>query len=247
MVGLSLMAFTLSCTNLDEELYSDVTADNFFKTDAEFIAALGQAYSSFGGIGNHTNMWSMNEVSSDELVICTKGGDWYDGGEPIAMHKHEWTISHSWLNSAWSQMFGGINTCNRLIFQFESLGTPEADAFIAELRAIRALWYYWAIDTFGNVPLVTDFEDLDPPATKTRAEVFNFIESELTDVISILPTAKDASTYGRMTKWAALAIRAKLYLNAEVYTGTRAMGRRGSRCYQPDRQRRLQPGIQLQG
>jgi hypothetical protein len=219
-VGLTMLAFTFSCTNLDEELYSDVTADNFFKTDEEFIAALGQAYASLGGLGNHTNLWSMNEVSSDELVICTKGGDWYDGGEPIAMHDQTWTPAHSWINSAWNQIYGGINTCNRLIFQFESLDTPEADAFIAELRGVRALWYYWAVDAFGNVPLVTDFEDLDLPATRPRTEVFNFIESELTAVIPLLPDARDASTYGRMTKWAALAIRAKLYLNAQVYTGT---------------------------
>jgi hypothetical protein len=220
MVGLTFLAVTFSCTNLDEELYSDVTADNFFKTDEEFIAALGQAYASFGGLGSHTNLWSMNEVSSDELVICTKGGDWYDGGEPIAMHDQTWTPAHSWINSAWNLIYGGINTCNRLIFQFESLGTPEADAFIAELRAVRALWYYWAVDSFGNVPLVTDFQDLELPATKSRSEVFNFIESELSAVIPVLPEQKDASTYGRMTKWAALAIRAKLYLNAEVYTGT---------------------------
>jgi len=65
MVGLGMMFFTLSCTDLDEELYSDVTADNFFKTPDEFIAALGQAYSSLGGIGNHTGLWSLNEVSTD--------------------------------------------------------------------------------------------------------------------------------------------------------------------------------------
>ncbi len=54
MLGVGTMMGVMSCTNLDEELYSDVTANNFFKTDAEFIAALGQAYSSFGGIGNHS-------------------------------------------------------------------------------------------------------------------------------------------------------------------------------------------------
>jgi starch-binding outer membrane protein, SusD/RagB family len=220
MIGLGFTVFTLSCTNLDEELYSDVTANNFFKTDDEFIAALGQAYSSLGGIGNHTGLWSINEVSSDELVVCTKGGDWYDGGEPIAMHDQTWTPAHSWLNNSWTFIYGGINTCNRLIYQFQSLGTPEADAFIAELRGIRALWYYWAVDAFGNVPLVVDFTATDAPATTSRQEVYNFVESELTDVIPILPTAKDASTYGRMTKWVALAIRCKLYLNAEVFTGT---------------------------
>ena len=220
MTGLGIAFFTFSCTNLDEELFSDVTADNFFKTDEEFIAALGQAYSSFGGIGNHFGLWTINELASDELVISTKGGDWYDGGVLLQMHQHNYVASNGLFNSAWGFCFGGINTCNRLISQFTDLGTPEADAFIAELRAIRALWYYWLLDSFGNVPLVVDFKDVSKPATKSRLEVYNFVESELNAVLNVLPTAKNASTYGRMTKWAALAIQTKLYLNAEVYTGT---------------------------
>jgi hypothetical protein len=117
-------------------------------------------------------------------------------------------------------VYGGINNCNRLIYQFKSLGTPQADAFVAELRAIRALWYYWAVDAWGNVPLVVDFTDVSKPATASRKAVYDFIESELTAVIPLLPTAKSSATYGRMTKWAALAIRCKLYLNAGVFTGT---------------------------
>ena len=220
LTGMGIVFFTFSCTNLDEELFYTVTADNFFKTDEEFIAALGQAYAAFGGIGNHFGLWTINELASDELVISHKGGDWYDGGVLIEMHRHQFTASNPLFNSAWGFLFGGINTSNRLIYQFKSLNTPAADAFIAELRAVRALWYYWALDAFGNVPLVVDFTDVAKPATKTRAEIYAFVEKELTEVIPLLPTKKDASTYGRMTKWAALAIRCKLYLNAEVYTGT---------------------------
>lgn len=215
-----MVFFTFSCTNLDEKLYSDVTANNFFKTDEEFIAALGQAYSSFGGIGNHFGLWTINELSSDELVISTKGGDWYDGGVLIQMHQHNYVASNGLFNSAWGFCYGGINTCNRLIAQFKDLNTPAADAFIAELRAVRALWYYWLVDSFGNVPLVVDFKDVSKPATKSRKDVYAFVESELLAVVNVLPTKKDASTYGRMTKWSALAILTKLYLNAEVFTGT---------------------------
>ncbi|HTE32814.1 MAG TPA: RagB/SusD family nutrient uptake outer membrane protein [Chryseolinea sp.] len=220
MIALVVSFSTFSCTNLDEELFDTVTADNFFKTDDEFIAALGQAYSAFGGIGNAGNLFSIQELASDELVVCTKGGDWYDGGVNIQIHYHKFAPDNNFFNNAWTQIYGGINTCNRLIYQFQSLNTPEADAFIAELRGVRALWYYWAVDTFGNVPLVIDFTDTEPPATTARKDVYAFIEKELTEVIPILPASKDASTYGRMTKWAALAIRCKLYLNAETYTGT---------------------------
>jgi hypothetical protein len=220
LTGLGICFLTLSCTDLEEELYSDVTADSFFKTEEEFIAALGQAYTSFQGLGNHGNMWSTQEISSDELVIATKGGDWYDGGVLLQLHQHEFAIDNSFFNGYWQQCYGGINTANRLIYTFQQLETPEADAFISELRAIRALWYYWLLDGFGNVPIVTDFTDAVPPSNKTRIEVYNFVESEINAVIDDLPTARDASTYGRMTRWVALAIKTKLYLNAQVYTGT---------------------------
>ena len=220
-LSLGLMFFAQSCTNLDEELYSDLASENFFKTEAEYIAALGAAYSSFGGMGNHFGLWSLNELTSDELVITTKGGDWYDGGVLIQLHEHDIPIDNPMVNGTWNFLFGGVNTCNRLIYQFEQLPQNDGrDAIIAELRAVRALWYYWLLDGFGNVPIVTDFTATEAPASATRAQVYAFVEEELSDVIPLLSTAKDGTTYGRMNKWSALAVRCKLYLNAQVYTGT---------------------------
>ncbi|MBM3176951.1 MAG: RagB/SusD family nutrient uptake outer membrane protein [Bacteroidetes bacterium] len=220
-LALGLMFFAQSCTNLDEELYSDLAAENFFKSEAEYIAALGAAYSSFGGMGNHFGLWTMNELASDELVITTKGGDWYDGGVLIQLHEHNITIDNPIVGNTWNFLYGGVNTCNRLLYQFQQLPASDGrDATIAELRAIRALWYYWLLDSFGNVPVVTDFTDTEAPASKTRAEVYAFVEKELNETIPLLSTAKDGTTYGRINKWAALAVRCKLYLNAGVYTGT---------------------------
>lgn len=223
MIGLGVSFLTFSCTDLDEELFDTVTADNFFQTDQELIAGLGAAYASFGGLGNHSNLWSTQELASDELIITTKGGDWYDGGVLQQLHLHSWTPDNGFFNNTWGMLYGGINTSNRLISQFEDLkagGNPSADAYIAELRAVRALWYYWVLDSFGRGPLVTNFKDTEIKGASSRQEIYNFVESELNAVIPLLPINKDASTYGRMTRWAALAIRAKLYLNAQVYTGT---------------------------
>jgi hypothetical protein len=223
-----LLFFSQSCTDLEEELYSDVTADNFFQTDEELLSALGAAYSSFGGLGNHGHMWSIQEISSDELVVTTKGGDWYDGGVLLQLHQHTFSPSNGFFNSAWQFMYGGVNTANRLIELFEDVKvrTPEkeeaASDFIEELRAIRALYYYWLMDSFGNVPLVTSFAAEEPPGNadpNQRKIVYDFVESELNAVEDLLPLTKDQSTYGRMTKWVVLAIKTKLYLNAEVYTG----------------------------
>jgi hypothetical protein len=220
LICLGMSYFSSSCVDLEEEVFSAVTAENFFQTDEEFISALGQAYSSLGGIGNSGGLWALNEVSSDELTVSTKGGDWFDGGQWLQLHQHEFQPDNPFFQNAWGFLFGGINTCNRLIFSFEDLDNPNSPAFIAELRALRALYYYWAMDAFGNIPIVTDFTSVEIPETKSRVEVYNFILGELNEIIPLLPTAKDGTTYGRMTKWGTLMIRMKMYLNAEVYTGT---------------------------
>jgi starch-binding outer membrane protein, SusD/RagB family len=220
LIGLGISYFASSCVDMEEEVFSQITAENFFKTDEEFISALGQAYSSLGGLGNHSGLWSINELASDEIVISTKGGDWFDGGVLLQLHQHEFLPDNPFFQNSWNFLFGGINTCNRLIFSFEKLDNPNSPAFIAELRSLRALYYYWAMDAFGNIPLVTSFTSTEAPDTKNRREIYNFILAELNETIPLLPTAKSGATYGRMTKWAALMIRMKLYLNAEVYTGT---------------------------
>ena len=225
---IGLMFIAPACTDLDETLYSEVTADNFFQTEEEFIAALGQAYSSLSGMGGSGGLWATNELASDEIVVTTKGGDWYDGGVLIDLHRHEFTPDNGFFNNTWGYLYGGIATTNRLIFQFEELeasGNTEAAAFIAELRAVRALYYYWALDAFGNVPLSIDFTDESPPANNSnfdagRSEVYAFIESELTEIIPLLDASSSGNTYGRMNQAAAYALRSKLYLNAERYTGT---------------------------
>ena len=225
---LGLIFFAPACTDLDEELYSEVTPENFFQTEKEFISALGAAYSSLSDMGGHANVWSTSEISSDELVVTTKGGDWYDGGVLIQLHEHKFSADNGFFNNAWNTLYSGIGTTNRLIFQFEELrdaGNEDAAAFIAELRAVRALWYYWTLDAFGNVPLSIDFTDESPPANNGdfkagMAEVYNFIEGELNEIIPELNSSSNSGTYGRMNQAAAYALRSKLYLNAERYTGT---------------------------
>ena len=118
-----------ACTNLDEELYSDLAAENFFTTEEENIAALGQAYSSMTHWGNHFNIWTANELSSDELVIPTRGGDWYDGGILLQLHEHRFATDNGIIGNAWNVSYGAINTVNRLIYQFSSI--EGADAYEA--------------------------------------------------------------------------------------------------------------------
>lgn len=216
-----------ACTNLDEVVYSEVTADNFFQTDEEFIAALGDAYTRLYSIGNHSNNWSMNEIASDELIIATKGGDWFDGGILQQLHKHEIAVDNDFVNNTWTNSYGGISTCNRLIKQFTALeeaGNTSAAAFIAELRGLRALYFYWLLDAYGNVPLSIDFDDVEPKGNNSdfqtgRNEVYAFVESELNEIIPLLDANVGGAAYGRFNRAAGHHLRSKLYLNAEVFSG----------------------------
>ena len=197
-----------SCTNLDEPVYDAIPADQFLKTDAQVAAALGPAY---GGLRGITWDWfNPSEASSDELIVPTRGGDWFDNGDWLAYSRHTWTPQHGPINGMWGFIFGNISQLNQLI---PVVSTNKAA--VDELRTIRAFYYFMAIDAFGNVPIVTDAASNG--GTKTRAEVYAFIEKELTESIPSLTAGK---AYSRMTQDAGNMLLAKLYLNAGVYKGS---------------------------
>jgi len=221
LVAFFVVTFFPACTDLEEELFSEVTSDNFFQTEEELISALGGAYTSLYGYMGTTGVWAAQEVSSDEMVVPTRGPDWGDGGHWVRLHQQEWTAEDPTVNSTWGFLFGGVSATNRLIFQFEELQNPLTNAFIGELKGLRAIYYMWLLDLYGNVPIVTGFADVDPaPPTNSRQEVFNFVESELTDALDAVSSATDLSTYGRVNRNVVQTALARLYLNAEVYTGT---------------------------
>ena len=227
LVSLVLIAVNLiSCTNLDEDLYSEVTPDNFFKNDEEFISALGAAYTQFRNYASN-DPFALQETSTDEMVVPTRGQDWDDGGTWRRLHLHSWTAEDGAMNGGWNFGFSGVNTANRLIYQFQKLvddgqvDQDKADAYIAELRAVRAFFYWQLIDLYGNVPLVFDFANAEAtPPTKPRAEVFAAVVKDLEEALPKLSKSVDGTTYGRMNYYAGQTLLAKLYLNAEVYTGT---------------------------
>ena len=222
LVGLFVMTFNQSCTDLEEELFSEVTPENFFQTDEEFISSLGAAYASLYGYMGCCNYYAMQEVTSDAMVVPTRGQDWFDGGVWQRLHLHTYNSEDDRVKEGWNFLFGGINTCNRLIFQFEEAGNPVGTAFISEIKALRAMMYYFLLDLYGNIPIVDQFDVPDgfAPPTESRADVYAFVETEMTSALPDLSKDVNQSTYGRMNYYAAQAVLTKLYLNAEVYTGT---------------------------
>jgi starch-binding outer membrane protein, SusD/RagB family len=224
LIGL-LFVGTQACTNLDEPLYDQfgVAAP---QTDDEVYSMFGGAYSTLFNLMQHGSYFSVQQVSSDETVIPQRGGDWGDGGQWINVHRHEYKPTDPNIGGAWNFLYSGVLNANRVIHFLETKTYSvkiegEKAQMIAEMRALRALYYYWLMDSFGNVPYVTDYtEDLtERPTTTLRKDVFAKVEAELNAVFPTLSQDK-AATYGRFNYYAAKALAAKMYLNAEKYTGT---------------------------
>jgi len=218
--------FTLSCTNLDEDLYDRVPDDEFGKTPTEIEALVGGAYSSLRGFSDAISnsfptceyVFFLNEVASDEATIPTRGTDWFDLGRYQDVQRHQWKPDNAMILSAWRYCYAGIAKVNSIIYQVDKSGlTEEAKMPIyAELKSIRAYYYMQLLDMFGNVPIVTNFEDVGLPSNLSRKEVYDFVESEL---VASLPYLKSNVVYSKFTKNVAYGLLARLYLNSEAYVG----------------------------
>ena len=225
---LSIITFFSSCTELYDTSYNEILVDSYEPTVDDVPALVGSAYSSWRSLLLWWNgYWRVNEVGADEIVIPGRPNGWVDGGIYRRIHEHTWTTDDDNVYQTWDRTYSGISTCNRLLYQIESGFVPIDDeevynATIAELRALRASYYYVLCDLYGNVPIVTDFDVPEGylPEQNTRKEVFDFIVSELKESIPNLNRERSSATYGRFNKWAGHTLLAKMYLNAEVYTGT---------------------------
>ena len=227
-----MLLFVAACTDLMEPIDSQVTADTFFQTDQQFVSALGDVYRPLQSLGGGGGPAQFNEATTDEIIVPSRGQDWSEGGFWYRVNSHQWTSDEGTFNGVWQTYFSGVNNANRLIFQFESSvssGAADPDAaaaFISELQAMRAFYYYFLLDAFGNVPIVTSFVDAGETPSQPSSDfaegrqmVFNFVENELQSNIGNLSTDV-RSTYARMNQNVAHMTLAKLYMNAEVYTGT---------------------------
>ena len=225
-----------ACTDLSVDPYSSVPPENFYQTETEVIAALSPVYSQLRG-----TLWAyhnVSQVSSDENIVPTRGADWYDNGDWLSLHQHSWTPTLGYLNDAWNTSYAGVARANSLLRDLGPLDVANKDGLIAEIRGLRAFYYYTLLDLFGNVPIIGDEEGEftadpeNPPSAESRADVFAFVASELEAVRGELPVA-GAGNGGRFSQGAADAILASLYLNAEVFTGTVSAGglQRGPAMY----------------
>ena len=213
-------ALMIGCTDLKETPTSSLTKDTFYKNADEVTAGLVSVYSSVRSYFD--DMYEMNQISSDEGVIPVRGSDWFDNGEHLEVHQQGWTansvVGNREVNGIWNSQYAGIARANIVLEALNNVTIPNQAAIKAELRALRALFYYNLMDFYGGVPVATDTK-VENRAAKTRAEVFAFIETELKAARADLPKTW-GDQYGRITQGAVDAMLASMYVNSQVFTGT---------------------------
>jgi len=216
------MLLLVSCS-LEEETYSIYTPETFYSNDFQVLSSLSGIYRNFAGITGMGVEYRTLELSADQVVVQAKIQGWWGGDNYWQLMEHNWNSDHAYISGTWDTFFRTVGQTNGLL---NSLEGSELDVTgpIGELRALRAYAYFFLMDLFGNVPIFTEpkVDPLNLPTQNTRAEVFEFVTSELKAAADALPSKSQAGSeyYGRITKEAAWSLLATIYLNAEVYTGT---------------------------
>ena len=246
IIGLSaLILLSAGCKkDLNRVPTNAITADAAYSSPAGYKQVLAKMYGGFALTGNGGPdatvgdvagidqgssdflrlFWNMQELTTDEAAIV-----WNDPGLQD-FHVMNWTSTNIMVRGLYSRSMYHITALNEFIrestdakLSSRNITGTEADNirhYQAEARFLRAYEYWVLLDLYGNPPFVTENDPIGkfiPPQIK-RADLFTYIESELKAIEPLLVAAKQ-NEYGRADKAAANALLARLYLNAEVYTG----------------------------
>lgn len=213
---------------LDEDAIYGSASDIYINAVASLYNYIGGANESEGIQGTCRGIYDYNTLTTDEAMIPIRGGDWYDGGLWNAMYQHRWTADDQSLYDTWKYIYKVIVLANKSLDIISNksglLSAGQQQEYRAEVRAIRALFYYYAMDMFGRVPLTLSGDEQLYSSLfqgqNNRSSIFQFVFQELQQVLPYLPdqhSNKEGNYYGRITQPVVNFLLAKLALNAEIY------------------------------
>ena len=228
-----LLSLSLVSCSLDENPQDQVPEEKAYTSATQlYLNTVATLYNYIGGSkegdglqGTGRGVYDLQTFGSDEAMIPTRGGDWYDGGIWEDMYMHSWDAGHEILNNSWLYLYKVITLCNHSLEQLEAhqslLSKEKYASYKAEVRALRAIYYWYLLDLFARVPIITSTaESMKEIQQSNRSEVFGFVVAELQEALPDLKYANSVSPgdyYGRVTHSVALFVLAKLMLNAEIY------------------------------
>ena len=204
----------LSCTNLDVDIKSLYT--EYPSTDVALEAKMADVYYCFrGALGRRFG--ESSSLSSDEQTAISFDGDYYDGGTYAHSALHNYSPDDASIDW-YSEIAAAVTKANKAILDLGGYDSPAS----AYARTMRAFYMFLLMDNYGDIPIIDSVPDTDAPAfeRKPRAQVAEWLESELLEVIPNLTEDVNAATYGKPTKWMAETLLAKIYLNWAVYTAS---------------------------
>ncbi|MBC8004231.1 MAG: RagB/SusD family nutrient uptake outer membrane protein [Verrucomicrobia bacterium] len=218
---LGLIGPMVACTDLEENVLDEQLGADLVNNPTNIEALINPPYGSLRRTIEWYDYWALQEVSSDEVIIPTRGTDWYDNGDWQQLHLQTWTADHGRMKNVWDALNQGVSRANTAIYYIGKFPqSPKTEQYINEARFLRAYFMYLINDLYGQVPY-READEIDysvSPKVKTRKEAADFIIAELKE---IMPKLKAKAEVGseRATIGAAQALLAKVYLNYKVYTG----------------------------
>ena len=203
----------ISCTNLDVDVKSLYT--EYPTTDVALEAKMADVYYCFrGALGRRFG--ESSSLSSDEQTAISFDGDYYDGGTYAHSALHNYSPDDASIGW-YGDLASGITKANQAILDLGGYDSPAS----SYARAMRAFYLFLLMDNYGDVPIIDGpVEEGQVIERKPRAQVAEWLESELLEIIPNLTQEVSVATYGKPTKWMAEALLAKIYLNWAVYTAS---------------------------
>ena len=228
-----IAALTLLSSCLDENPRDRIEEEEAINSaNALYLNAVANLYNYIGGHndceglqGTTRGVYDLQTFTSDEALLPTRGGDWYDGGLWQSLFTHSWTPTETILEGTWNYLYKVIVLCNYSLYLLDShrdLVSPlDLSAYVAEVKALRAIYYCYLLDLFGSVPYVTDTEiDMYSVRQLSRSQIFNNAWNDLIESRRFLSSEhsnQEGVYYGRITRPVVDFVLAKMALNAEIW------------------------------
>ena len=236
MLAVAATACLTSCNDfLKEDPSSQIKEDEAYKNETElYLNAVAALYNNVGGHndseglqGTARGVYDLNEFTTDEAILPTRGADWYDGGLWQNLFRHSWGTGTDCIGDTWKYLFKSIIMCNSALEHIDAYakahGQSDNTAYWRyEARALRAMFYFYALDLYGRLPLYnTSHPTVAQMQLQERSTVYKHIVGELQDCAAHLTGERSnwqGKYYGRINAATCYFLLAKLMLNAEVYS-----------------------------
>lgn len=235
LIAVSCLPLFISCDGfLKEDARDGIDEEDAYRTLPDlYLNSVLSLYNYVGGYadsqgvqGTGRGVYDLNTFTTDEAIMPARGGDWYDGGFWQGLYLHQWGVNNDALQATWEYLYKVVMLSNKSVERIQKFQTkydfPELPLYLAEVRAMRAMYYYHLMDLFGRVPLVLSSSlSMKDVVQSERKEIFDFVVKELQEVAPMLSENRSNQSgdyYGRITRPVVYFLLAKLALNAEVYT-----------------------------